>query len=77
MTKFEKECVAFVSGYMDAGVSAEDYVKSFAERLLGIAKEELISRQIVKAESVTETPMTLKKRRRIGFVTIKTERYCM
>lgn len=61
MTEFEKELVRFVSGYMDAGVSAEDYVKSFAERLLGVAKEELISRQIVKAESVTETPNDLEE----------------
>ncbi len=61
MTEFEKELVRFVSGYMDAGVSAEDYVKTFAERLLGVAKEELISRQIVKAESVTETPKELEE----------------
>lgn len=55
MTNFEKECVAFVSGYMEAGVSAEDYVKAFAERLLGVAREELISRQKVKAEPARET----------------------
>lgn len=56
MTNFEKECVAFVSGYMEAGVSAEDYVKAFAERLLDVARDELNSRQGVKVESVTETP---------------------
>lgn len=56
MTNFEKECVAFVSGYMEAGVSAEDYVKAFAERLLDVARDELNSRQGVKVESVSETP---------------------
>ena len=34
MTEFEKELVKFVSGYLDAGVSAEDYVKAFSKRLL-------------------------------------------
>lgn len=34
MTEFEKELVRFVSGYLDAGVSAEDYVKAFSQRLL-------------------------------------------
>lgn len=40
MTEFEKELVRFVSGYLDAGVSAEDYVKAFSQRLL-----DFISRQ--------------------------------
>ena len=30
----EKELVRFVSGYLDAGVSAKDYVKAFSQRLL-------------------------------------------
>lgn len=34
MTEFEKELVRFVSGYLDAGVSAEDYVKAFSQHLL-------------------------------------------
>lgn len=34
MTEFEKELVRFVSGYFDAGISAEDYVKAFSQRLL-------------------------------------------
>ena len=34
MTEFEKELVRFVSGYLDAGVSAEDYVKAFSQRLI-------------------------------------------
>lgn len=34
MTEPEKELVRFVSGYLDAGVSAEDYVKAFSQRLL-------------------------------------------
>jgi len=34
MTEFEKELVRFVSGYLDAGVSSEDYVKAFSQRLL-------------------------------------------
>jgi hypothetical protein len=34
MTEFEKELVRFVSGYLDAGVSAEDYVKAFSQSLL-------------------------------------------
>lgn len=41
MTAFEKELVRFVSGYLDAGVSAEDYVKAFSKRLL-----DFIGRQI-------------------------------